>query len=194
MFIRVIQYLIPDSLNLDESIRDAFEEGRIGFQNLAKKGIDGNSEATEAASKGSDGHSAGEIFLFWWQIFMLTLLAVFFLSCVSHFAQHYQLTIDQEESNKLRKRLLTPTSSVVSSGSKVHSSAATRGKLSSLMSPTSATSSLLLPVQERDRERDSRDRDRERGNLLASSSIEISKDAQPKTIDLISESDSKKRE
>lgn len=36
---------------------------------------------------------------------MTVFLAGFFLSCISHFAQYYQMTLDQEDSNKLRRRL-----------------------------------------------------------------------------------------
>lgn len=41
----------------------------------------------------------------WWGVVMTFFLVAFFLSCISHFAQYYQMTLDQEDSNKLRKRL-----------------------------------------------------------------------------------------
>jgi hypothetical protein len=41
----------------------------------------------------------------WWGVIMTVFLAAFFLSCISHFAQYYQMTLDQEDSNKLRRRL-----------------------------------------------------------------------------------------
>ena len=49
--------------------------------------------------------TAGGIMAFWWKVFMASLLCLFFLSCISHFAQYYQLTVDQDDSRKLRKRL-----------------------------------------------------------------------------------------
>lgn len=208
MFIKMLQYLIPDRLNLDEMIRDAFEEGRESFQNLSKKSLssDASDIASPSATAGKTTHSAGEIFLFWWQIFMASLLVVFFLSCISHFAQYYQLTVDQEESNKLRKRLLaTPSSSTksASSSSVTSVSGTSRLKASSLLSPGSSsthitnsvnsnTTSLLLSLSDRDR------------ILTNTSDLLLSKEAQPKnnkekdlknsTNSIINESDNKKRE
>ena len=43
--------------------------------------------------------------MFYWQLFMGLLLFSFALSCVSQFAQFYQMTLDQIESNKLREML-----------------------------------------------------------------------------------------
>jgi hypothetical protein len=40
-----------------------------------------------------------------WPIFMGALLFAFGLTCISQFAQFYQMTIDQEASNKLREGL-----------------------------------------------------------------------------------------
>lgn len=89
LFIQVLQYLLPDRLQLDGLVREAFEEGRDGFQNLAKKGTGTALEASVSTSPppADHSHSAGEIFLFWWQVFMGSLLLLFFLSCISHFAQ-----------------------------------------------------------------------------------------------------------
>jgi hypothetical protein len=93
----MIQYFSPDSLRLDGKIRQIFEEGRESFQNL------NNNVATTKSDP--ETHTTGELFMFWWQIFMASLLCVFFVSCISHFAQYYQMTVDQDDSNKLRKRL-----------------------------------------------------------------------------------------
>jgi hypothetical protein len=41
----------------------------------------------------------------WWGVIMTAFLVAFFLSCISHFAQYYQMTLDQADSNKLRRRL-----------------------------------------------------------------------------------------
>ena len=43
--------------------------------------------------------------MFYWQMFMGLLLLSFALSCISQFAQFYQMTLDQIESNKLREML-----------------------------------------------------------------------------------------
>lgn len=53
----------------------------------------------------SEGMSLGELFSLWWKFIMTALLLAFFVSCISHFAQYYQMTLDQEDSNKLRRRL-----------------------------------------------------------------------------------------
>lgn len=43
--------------------------------------------------------------MFYWSFIMGLLLLTFILSCVSQFAQSYQLSLDIEESNKLRVKL-----------------------------------------------------------------------------------------
>ena len=43
--------------------------------------------------------------MFYWSFIMSLLLLTFVLSCVSQFAQSYQLSLDVEESNKLRLKL-----------------------------------------------------------------------------------------
>ena len=53
----------------------------------------------------AESSSAASNVLFWWQLFTGTLLFSFALSCVSQFAQFYQMTIDQEASDKLREHL-----------------------------------------------------------------------------------------
>ena len=72
------------------------EEGRASFQNLEK---------VESTSPGS---TAAASVMFYWQMIMFFLLFSFALSCVSQFTQFYQMTLDQEKSNKLRE--LLPTS------------------------------------------------------------------------------------
>lgn len=113
--VELLQYYIPDHLNLDSQIQQILVDARASFQNNLKQCTAGSelddachhsapppivtAEATDSSS------STGEIIMFWWQLFMSTVLALFFLSCVSQFAQYYQLTVDREDSNKLRKRL-----------------------------------------------------------------------------------------
>lgn len=61
---------------------------------------------SDAAAHGAEGAtSLGAVFKMWWGVIMTAFLAAFFLSCISHFAQYYQMTLDQEDSNKLRRRL-----------------------------------------------------------------------------------------
>lgn len=88
--------MTPDALGLDKMIREVLIEGRANFHNLGK-GI--------VQKKPGEPSTSGEIFVFWWQIFMASLLCAFFISCISHFAQYYQMILDQEESNLLRKKL-----------------------------------------------------------------------------------------
>lgn len=89
-----LQFLIPDGLHLDHTVREIIEESRENFHNKIRPGA---SEQHASASS--------EAFVFWWQLFTGTLLGLFFLSCVTHFAQYYQLTVDRNDSHKLRKRL-----------------------------------------------------------------------------------------
>lgn len=94
MVIRILQHLAPDSWQIDEVIREIIEDGQASFRNI------------ERAKKGSEQAStSATALLFYWQCFMGTLLFLFLLSCISQFAQFYQLTLDQAESNKLRARL-----------------------------------------------------------------------------------------
>jgi hypothetical protein len=50
-------------------------------------------------------NSVGDVFFFWWKVFMSCVLCTFALSCISQFAQYYKMTLDQEASDKLRSRL-----------------------------------------------------------------------------------------
>lgn len=63
------------------------------------------SAAAGTAGTEGVGMSFGALFSIWWKFIMTSLLLAFFLSCISHFAQYYQMTLDQEDSNKLRRRL-----------------------------------------------------------------------------------------
>lgn len=96
LMIRLLQRLSPDTLQLDHYIRQVLEESRESFHKNVHKG---------SAEDNADSEGIGQAFTFWWQIFMTSVLTMFFLSCISHFAQFYQLTLDQEDSNKLRRRL-----------------------------------------------------------------------------------------
>jgi hypothetical protein len=93
--IRGVQYIIPDKFQLDHIVREILEESKESFHNKIRVSPDLSSSVT----------SPSIAFGFWWQLFTGSLLGVFFLSCITHFAQYYQLVIDREDSNKLRKRL-----------------------------------------------------------------------------------------
>lgn len=93
-----LQQICPDSLQIDHYIRQIITESRESFHRNVK------GAAEEEQVKSSE---AATTFMFWWQIFMTSLLTAFFLSLISHFAQYYQMTLDQEDSNKLRRRLPT---------------------------------------------------------------------------------------
>lgn len=97
--VRYLQYLAPDSWRIDHTIRVVLEDCRKSFQSKV------NTAVTDVIDNNGDESDAAKAFLLYWQIFMSVLLMTFFLSCVSQFAQHYQLTIDTEESNKLREKL-----------------------------------------------------------------------------------------
>lgn len=122
ILIQLLQQLTPDSLHCDKIIREVLEESRNSFHKqvtesmsaaeiISKNGdsysynskkVGGGS--LSSASKSSSSSIANQVF-FWWQMFMAFILLSFFLSCVSHFAQYHQLTLDNEEIRKLKKQL-----------------------------------------------------------------------------------------
>ena len=123
LLIRGLQALLPDQLHLDAMIREALEEGRESFRAIGQNQgqgqgviVDGNvvidsNLASSVAGSASIGTSAeneaslGSYMMIWWRFIMTFFLLAFFLSCISHFAQYYQMTLDQDDSNKLRRRL-----------------------------------------------------------------------------------------
>jgi len=109
ILIRSLQHIVPDSFLLDQRIREVLEEGRESFKSLGNKNngmINSDSSSGSSVEKEKATEmSTGEVFIFWWKILMCTLLCLFFVSCVSQFAQYYQMILDQADSNKLRKRL-----------------------------------------------------------------------------------------
>lgn len=65
---------------------------------------------TQEVAGGSNSESqqpltTGAVFMVWWKVLMTLLLLGFFVSCLSHFAQYYQMILDQEDSQLLRRRL-----------------------------------------------------------------------------------------
>ena len=104
--IQFLQFLAPDSLQIDQAIREVIEDGRASFHKLDKN----------AAPKTPSKHSGlGMALMMYWQIFMSLLLLSFFLSCISQFAQYYQLTLDQQESELMREKLPTSIKKMLSS-------------------------------------------------------------------------------
>ena len=61
--------------------------------------------AWAAAVGGGELDGVMETLMLYWQGVMVIFLAMFVLSCVGALAQHTQLMLDQEESNKLRAQL-----------------------------------------------------------------------------------------
>lgn len=130
LLIQALQYIVPDGLHLDNMIREALEEGRTSFQsNLIEEPIPSvtllNSTQSMECDLGAPTtivlntvmeictyfgisfqfNSVGQVFMFWWKVFMATILLTFMMSCVNQFAQYFQLTVDQADSQKLRSKL-----------------------------------------------------------------------------------------
>jgi len=121
LLIRGLQALLPDQLHLDAMIREALEEGRESFRAIGQNQgqgvivdgnvvIDSNVAGSVAGSENmvtsaENEASLGSYMMIWWRFIMTFFLLAFFLSCISHFAQYYQMTLDQDDSNKLRRRL-----------------------------------------------------------------------------------------
>lgn len=93
VLIRFLQYLAPDSLGLDEQIKDALLDARDSFQALTK-----STDDAAAPTKSSP-------FFLYWQLFTGSLFVLFTLSCVSACAQFYQMGVDNDTSAKLRLRI-----------------------------------------------------------------------------------------
>jgi membrane protein YqaA with SNARE-associated domain len=94
--IKLLQFVSPDAFHFDETIRDTLENIRNSF----------HQSINSPGSEFEQNHSVtSEQLIFWWKIFMSLLISSFLLSCISHFAQYYQLILDQEDSLKLRNRL-----------------------------------------------------------------------------------------
>lgn len=89
--ILLLQHWTPDSLDLDHSIRNCLEYLKESFH----KNLNTNDEESPPT----------KLLVFWWKMFMFMLISSFFLSCISHFAQYYQLLLDRNDSEKLRNRL-----------------------------------------------------------------------------------------
>lgn len=118
--ISYIKIIFPESLQIDSYVSQLLDEARKGFHRNLKSSQAATAsiaastiEHTLDTSTSSSSLSAS--FLFWWHNIMFVLLSGFFLSCISQFAQHYQMTIDQHESNILRKRLPTAILKKISS-------------------------------------------------------------------------------
>ena len=89
-----LQYFVPNSF-ADHLIRKTLEESKMKFRSKLIFSNDSNLSPELSADS----------IAFWWYIFTSTLLILFFLSCITHFAQYFQLILDKKESSKLRKRL-----------------------------------------------------------------------------------------
>ena len=112
--IGILQRLTPDSLNLDEMIRDSFE------------GIRSSSHSAVAAAHSGEAsvESSGISFKFLWGAMMTTILCFFLISCISQFAQFYQTMLNGLESDRLRSLLSTRQLRAMSSGTLRRSPAA----------------------------------------------------------------------
>lgn len=93
--IGVLQYLLPDALNLDDAVRDGLELARESFH----RNVHSQRDTSDVGSQNSM-----EDLSFWWHVFTGSLVTFFLLSCVTHFAQYYQLLVDRDDSTRLRKR------------------------------------------------------------------------------------------
>ena len=83
--IKTLQNLAPDYMHLDQLIHEAIHECQQTFAH-------GKPKVTTTLGS-------------FWNILMTSLIAMFVLSCIQQFTQFYQLTKDNEESDKLRDRL-----------------------------------------------------------------------------------------
>lgn len=112
---------------MDAVIREILQESRASFHsklnsNGSQARLDTIATTNVAATLRTGGTGAGVgvasypspsssaqayawAFMLAWQITMMLLLLSFFISCISHFAQYYQMTLDNEEIHRLRLRV-----------------------------------------------------------------------------------------
>lgn len=94
--VSILQGLVPDSLDLDEAVRQAFED------------IRSNSHTAVADAHDSSKTEKSPITLsFVWGSMMTTILCLFLVSCIQQFAQFYQTMLNGLESERLRSLLST---------------------------------------------------------------------------------------
>ena len=110
--IQFLQFLAPDSLQIDKSIRDSLLDLKLSAQhgntNAATVSVvatdqilNGKSSGGEidSSERGSSDGSTLQFFVFIWQIFMSIVLIFFVVSLVQHFAQYYQSILDAVRSH-----------------------------------------------------------------------------------------------
>lgn len=110
--IQLLQRLAPDSLKIDAIIREVLEEGRDSFRNPKNGAGDAPMKQPRQVSI---GRSYAEVAMLVWQLVMTSFLLTFLLSCISQFAQYYQLTLDNEEIAKLKAKAVSVAASKASS-------------------------------------------------------------------------------
>eukprot|EP01034_Spumella_vulgaris_P026592 gene26592-33194_t len=105
--ITTLQLACPDALRLDTLIRDLLQESKAKFQIMSRAADASSSTLVEEISTPDTSFKGFlmSILPVCWQMFTTCLLLAFFLSSVSHFAQYYQMLLDQEQSNVLRKKI-----------------------------------------------------------------------------------------
>ena len=101
--IGMLQFLAPDSLQIDKSIHDGLQDLKLSAHHttatsasIHSPGADSN--APTALAGGGEGkeapHSTVQTFMFVWQMFMILFLVFFAVSLIQHFAQYYQSILD----------------------------------------------------------------------------------------------------
>jgi len=109
LLILVLQQCSPDQLHLDQMIREVLEEARNGFKTIgtatAAGGSGGTTNSSNRATAKVPSSASGSLFSVCWRVLVTVLLTAFVLSCIGHFAQYYQMQLDQQDSEKLRLRL-----------------------------------------------------------------------------------------
>ena len=76
----------------------------ISSAELATKAL--SSASTTTTTTTSTEASLAATLMYYWQIVMTLILLSFLTSCISQFAQHYKMTLDNEEISRLRAKLM----------------------------------------------------------------------------------------
>lgn len=119
--IYMLQAFVPDGLGLDEPIKNLIIDARNSFHTSASATVDvdptGVSKSSlenvdTAVTTGSmetthaDHHpNTMNSIMFYWNLFMMSLLGVFLITSISSLAQYYQHTVDVEACEKIKQAI-----------------------------------------------------------------------------------------
>ena len=104
--IKFLQYLAPDSLDIDKFIHDTLHDLKLSAKHGNSAVSATSKESSSTDKQGSATGSVLDTFVFLWQIFMLVVLAFFVISLMQHSAQYYQSILDAVSDGTIAHRIV----------------------------------------------------------------------------------------